>query len=112
MRYLSAQYLPLFKNELWKTLAMHANKKAQEIAAIIESIPHLTLSYPVQSNQVFFTAPKNWIPLIQEKIFCYVWDQDKNQIRLIPSWNTSEAEIKILCSILTEIANTPIELDC
>ena len=111
MRYLSAQYLPLFKNELWKTLAMHANKKAQEIAAIIESIPHLTLSYPVQSNQVFFTAPKNWIPLIQEKIFCYVWDQDKNQIRLIPSWNTSEAEIKILCSILTEIANTPIELD-
>ncbi len=71
MRYLSAQYIPFFKNELWLSLARHANQKAQEIASIIETTPHLTLSYPVQTNQIFFTTPSAWISLIQEKIFCY-----------------------------------------
>ena len=54
MRYLSAQYIPFFKNELWHPLATHANQKAQEIASIIEATPHLSLSYPVETNQTLF----------------------------------------------------------
>ncbi len=104
MRYLSVQYIPFFKDELWKTLAVHANKKGQEIASIIASIPNLTLNYPIETNQIFFSAPASWIPLIQEKIFCHVWDQDKNEIRFIASWNTSEQEIKEVQLILAEIS--------
>ena len=70
MRYLSAQYIPFFKNDLWHSLAKQANQKAQEIASIIKATTHLSLSYPVETNQIFFTAPASWIPLIQEKIFC------------------------------------------
>ena len=104
MRYLSAQFIPFFTNQLWYTLALQANQKAQEIAAIIKTIPHLKLSHEVQTNQIFFTAPFTWIPLIQEKIFCYVWDQFKNEIRLITSWNTSEDDINNLRLCLNEIA--------
>jgi threonine aldolase len=104
MRYLSAQYIPLFKNELWHALATQANQKAQEIASIIKSTPGFSLSWPVQTNQVFFTAPSTWIPLIQEKIFCYPWDAEKNEIRFIASWNTSEQDIKEIRSILSEIS--------
>jgi threonine aldolase len=57
-RYFSAQYIPFFKKNLWLDLSLHANQKAQEIAAIIENIPQLSLSYPVESNQIFFIAPK------------------------------------------------------
>jgi threonine aldolase len=44
--------------------------------------------------QIFFTAPKSWIPLIQEEFFCYPWDQEKNEIRFITSWNTLEQDIR------------------
>ena len=104
MRYLSAQYIPFFKNELWRNLALHANQKAQEIAAIIKANPHLSLSYPVETNQIFFTAPAAWVSLIQEKIFCYPWDQEKNEVRFIASWNTSEQDVKDVQLILAEIS--------
>ncbi len=103
MRYLSAQYIPFFKNDLWRTLATHANQKAKEIAAIIKEIPHLSLSFPVQTNQIFFTAPPVWIPLIQEKIACHLWDKEKNEIRFVASWNTSEQDVKEVKSILAEM---------
>ncbi len=104
MRYLSAQYIAFFKNDLWHTLATQANQKAQEIASLIKSTPGLSLSYPVETNQIFFTAPSSWIPLIQEKIFCYPWDAEKNEVRFIASWNTSEQDIKAIRSILAEIS--------
>jgi threonine aldolase len=104
MRYLSAQYIPFFEKELWRPLATHANEKAQEIAAMIKTIPQLALSYPVETNQIFFTAPVSLIPLIQEKIICYVWDHEKNEIRFIASWNTTEKDVKEIRAILKEIS--------
>ena len=99
MRYLSAQYIPFFQNDLWHTLASHANAKAKEIARIIEETPHLRLSSPVETNQIFFTAPADWIPLIQEKVACYLWNKEKNELRFITSWNTSEEDVAKVQSI-------------
>lgn len=108
MRYLSAQYVPFFKNDLWHTLARHANQKAQEIASIIKETPHLSLTYPVDTNQIFFTAPASWISLIQERIFCHPWDQEKNEIRFIASWNTSDQDVQNVKSAFAEISRNPI----
>ena len=105
MRYLSAQYIPFFKENLWHTLASTANQKAQEITSIIQKIPNLSLSHPTQTNQIFFTAPPSWIPLIQEKIFCYLWNQEKSEIRFITSWNTSDQDIKNIKIFFTELQN-------
>lgn len=105
MRYLSAQYVPFFKTELWRTLALQANQKAQEIAHIIKTTPHLALSYPVETNQIFFTAPASWVPLIQEKVICYPWDQEKNEIRFIASWNTAEKEVKSIRALFNELSH-------
>lgn len=108
MRYLSVQYIPFFKNELWQTLAKHANHKAQEVASLVKATPHLSLSYPVETNQIFFTAPTSWIPLIQDKILCYPWDREKNEIRFITSWSTTEQDVKHIKSALAEISRNPI----
>ncbi|MBA3238474.1 MAG: threonine aldolase [Parachlamydiaceae bacterium] len=107
MRYISAQFIPFFKNDLWHTLASQANHKAQEIASLIKDTPHLSLSYPVQTNQVFFIAPTSWIPLMQKKIFCYPWDLEKNEVRFITSWNTSEDDIDNLKGVLAKISLMP-----
>jgi threonine aldolase len=93
MRYLSAQYIPFFENHLWRTLAQQANERAKEIADLILNTPHLVLSYPVETNQVFFTTPPHWIPLLQDHIFCHIWNKEKNEVRFVTSWNTSKEDI-------------------
>lgn len=107
MRYLSAQYIPFFQNDLWKTLASQANSQAQKIARIIKAIPHLSLSCQVETNQIFFTAPPSWLPLILEELFCYLWNQERNEIRFITSWNTSDQDVETVESVLTKIARNP-----
>lgn len=104
MRYLSAQYIPFFENELWRDLALHANQKAQEIAFLIQNTPPLSLNYPLETNQLFFSAPENWIPKIREKIHCHLWDAEKNEIRFIASWNTSKEDVQNIKDILDEVS--------
>jgi len=94
MRYLSAQYISFFSNNLWFDLAEEANKRARDIATIIESFPQCTISYPVETNQIFFTVPDAYFSKIQEHIFCYPWDEGKKELRFVTSWNTSEEDIK------------------
>lgn len=104
MRYLSAQYISFFKNGLWRSLALQANQKAKEIEAIVRKFSYLSLSYPVQTNQLFFTCPAAWIPLFREQVLCYPWDQQKNELRCIASWNTSEQDVVDLRAIMGKIS--------
>lgn len=106
MRYLSAQFHPFFKEKIWYTLATQANEKAKKIATSLESIPHLIPNYPVETNQIFFSVPSEWLPHIHEQIHCYPWDEEKNEIRFIASWNTSEEDIQNVASIFTHISHT------
>lgn len=105
MRYLSAQYLPFFEKGLWYSLATQANKKAQEIATLIKGTPYCSLSYPVETNQIFFTAPTSWIPLIQEKTLCYLWNKEQSQIRFITSWNTTVKDVENMQTFLQELSD-------
>lgn len=106
MRYVSAQYIPFFEKKLWKSCARQANKSAKALEDLIQATPQLHLSYPVETNQIFFTAPESWIPLIQEKIFCYVWSRKKKELRWITSWNTSVQDSETVRLILKEISKS------
>jgi len=104
MRYLSAQYIPFFEKELWRSLAVHANAKAREISSILEGISQVSIHYPVETNQIFFSVPRAWIPKIQKEIFCRVWDEEKNEIRFVTSWDTSDSDVKEVRRVLKEIS--------
>ena len=82
MRYLSAQYIPFFKNDLWHTLAAHANQKAQEIASIITSTPGLSLSYPVETNQVFSLPPHHGFLFFKRKFSAIIGRRKKMRFAL------------------------------
>lgn len=99
-RYLSAQYIPFFTNKLWYNLAKHANEKAQQVKKLISTIPGFSLSYDVETNQIFFTAPEDWVALMQEGISFYPWDIETNELRFITSWYTSDEDIKRLKAVL------------
>lgn len=103
MRYTAAQYIPFFNNRLWRSLAENANNKACAIGSIIENLKGCTLSYPVQTNQLFLTVPEAWFSKIQEHIFCLPWDQEKKELRFIASWNTTDQEVSAVRSIMAKL---------
>ena len=104
-RFISAQYISYFKTKLWHELALHANNKAQELFNIMKNIPGIKINYPVESNQIFFNTPLSWIPLIQEKISCMEWDNEKHELRFITSWHTTDQDVKNTKIILEHIAH-------
>lgn len=106
MRYLSAQFIPFIKKNLWAELAANANQKAARIAELIAAFPKFKLSYPVDSNQVFFIVPFEYIARLRERVNFNVWDAERNEVRFIASWNTSDDEIDALREFLEQIILT------
>lgn len=100
MRYVSAQYIPFFKIRLWRDLANHANQKALEIESVISSTKKLSLNYPVETNQIFFSASPDVIEKLQSNVVCHVWDHELNQVRFVTSWNTSDDDVSELQTIV------------
>ena len=93
MRYISAQYLAFFENELWIKNAKHANKITQLLKKELEKIPEIKITQKVEVNMIFAIIPKKYINKIREKYFFHVFDEDLSEARLMCSFNTTEEEI-------------------
>ena len=92
-RVVAAQFDAYLRNDLWKAIASHANEQALRLRSKIEKNPAITLPYPTESNAVFAVIPKGWVKPLKRTHFFYVWDTDPCLIRLMTSFDTSEAEI-------------------
>ena len=57
MRFISAQFLALFENDLWRHNAAHANAMAQRLHDAVVDIPGVTITQKVQANGVFAILP-------------------------------------------------------
>lgn len=93
-RFVAAQFVTYLRNDLWKEIATHSMKRAQELRLAIEGIPGLTITQPTDSNAVFVKLPQSWIKELRENIFFYVWDEQSFECRLMTSWDTGLEEIK------------------
>ena len=59
MRFISAQYIGYFRDDLWKKCASHSNAMAQKLASELTEIKGLTITQKVQSNGVFVIMPSS-----------------------------------------------------
>lgn len=94
MRYLSAQFEALFRNELWLRNARHSNRMAQLLKRELERIPQVKIVYPVEVNGVFAQIPRGAIAKIMKQYFFYEWDEAKSVVRWMCSWDTTEQDVK------------------
>ena len=62
MRFLSAQFEALLKDNLWLRNAQHANRMAQVLKRELSKIPQLKLAYKVEANGVFVKVPPARLP--------------------------------------------------
>jgi threonine aldolase len=107
MRYISAQYIAYFENDLWKRNATHANSMAQILAEKLEAINSIRITQPVEANGVFAIIPKESAEKVSRSYFFYPWNELISEYRLMTSWDTTEVDIENLVSLLKkELSNT------
>jgi threonine aldolase len=94
MRYLSAQFSALFRDDLWLENARHANRMARLLAREVEKIPGLKIVHPVEANGVFVQVPLAAIPKLQQHYFFYMWYEQLSVVRWMCSWDTTEEDVE------------------
>lgn len=100
MRFVSAQFISFFTDNLYLESASHSNRMAQILYNEIKQFSCIKLVQPVQTNGVFAKVPKWLIEPLQEKYFFYTWDEDNNVVRWMTSFDTSEQDVM---NFVTEI---------
>lgn len=93
MRFISAQFHALLSNDLWRRNAKQANAMAALMAEKLSKIPGIRFTHEVNANAIFAIMPKETISRLQEKYQFYTWDENLSQVRLMTSFDTTEAEV-------------------
>jgi len=99
MRFISAQFIAYFRNDLWKRCASHSNSMASLLAERIRGIG-VKITQPVQSNGVFVIMPEQVAAKVMEKYFFYPWNEQVSEYRLMTSWDTTEEDIEEFVRLL------------
>ena len=104
MRYLSCQFTAYLTDDLWLKNAEHANHMARVLYNGLKDLPEVRFTQPVESNQLFLTMPRPAIDELLKSNFFYIWDDAKDEIRFVTSFDTTEDDIRSLldaiCSVL------------
>ena len=100
-RFIAAQFLAYFKNDLWLRNARHANLMAQKMAAIF-TVNDVTILYPVQANELFVVlAPECVSYLRKNNVHFYEWGlAESNWYRFVTSCFTTEADVVVFRDVL------------
>ncbi len=109
MRFISAQFLAYFEDDLWEKNARHANRMAQLLYEKTRNIPQVEILQSVQSNGVFARIPKEIISCLQKEFYFYVTDELKSEVRWMCSFDTTEDDVEAFVGLLkTEVGKITI----
>lgn len=94
-RFIASQFIALFKNNLYTSLARHANDMAMRLDRGIRELGyHFLVDSP--TNQLFPILPDSVIKKLQNDYGFYIWSQagkGESAIRLVTSWATTESAV-------------------
>jgi threonine aldolase len=103
MRFVGAQFIAYFENDLWKQTAAHSNKMAKLLEAEVAKIPEIKLTQPVEANGVFAIVPKEIIEPLKQRFFFYMWNETISEVRWMTSFDTTEEEIYEFTALIKKL---------
>ncbi|NQZ01759.1 MAG: threonine aldolase, partial [Bdellovibrionales bacterium] len=103
-RFLASQFSAYFEGDLHLEIAIHSHGMAAKLAKALEPFSQINVLYPVESNAVFATIPKEWTKRLREAMHFYVWDEKQWSIRLMCSFDTTEEHIEHFVATATSLA--------
>ncbi len=94
MRFISAQFECYLNNNLWYNNAAHSNKMAKLLESKVKDIPQIKITQKVEANGVFAILPnRELIEDLTKEYFFYDWDESRNEVRWMCSFDTQEEDI-------------------
>lgn len=105
MRFMAAQFLAYFDNDLWFRLASHANAMAAMLAGEVAGIRGVTITQPVESNGVFVILPSRVAEELSNHFFFYPWNEELSEYRWMTSWDTTEQDITVFVELVKKLMN-------
>jgi threonine aldolase len=103
VRFIAAQYEALLTDDLWLRNAIHANRMAKRLASKVKDIPGVEITQRVEANGIFARIPAAAIPVLQEKYFFYVWDEETAEVRWMCSFDTTEEDVERFAEAVREV---------
>ena len=104
MRFVSAQFVALLTDELWKKNAAHSNAMARLLAGSLGGNPRVKLMAPVEANAVFAQVPADSIEKIRKHFLFHVWDEHESIVRWMTTFDTTLEEVRAFADVIK--ANT------
>lgn len=102
-RYIAAQFLAMFNDDLWLKNASHANSMTQILAEKLSRINFIKLETPIETNTIFLKMPAEKIVALSKKISFSIVDYDKGIIRIVVSFDTTIDQINELIALFNKI---------
>jgi len=95
MRFISAQLIALYEDDVWRRNARHSNEMATLLRTTLEDahLPGVTFTQATESNAVFATLPDGIANTLREKFHFYDWDATCNEVRWMCSFDTTAEHI-------------------
>jgi threonine aldolase len=101
MRFISAQFIAYFENELWRTNATQANQMAMLMESELKKFPDkIQITQKVEANAVFAIMPSEMAKELQKEFYFYVWNELTNEVRLMCSFETTEEQIQLFSAAI------------
>lgn len=99
MRFISAQFIALLEDDLWRQNAEHANRMAQRLAEGLRQHGGAEILYAVEANAVFAKLPPDAVARARRHFDFYDWDQH-GTVRLMCSFDTQAEHVDTLLAAI------------
>jgi threonine aldolase len=104
MRFMSAPWVGMLRDDVWLRHAAHANAMATLLHDLIAPCPNVRVLFPRQVNSVFVDLPKPVIQALWDKGWLFYNFIGEGGCRLMCSWDTREEDVRAFAADLLECA--------
>ena len=101
MRYIAAQYLAYFEDDLWRENARNANAMARYLAESLRDVPGVSIAFPVEANGVFAQMSQKHIARVRER---YYFGETAGIARWVCSFNTTKEDVDTFVDFIRRTA--------
>jgi len=100
MRFIAAQFIEFFRDDLWLENAKHANNMAQYLANELQNVSHIEVQKP-EANAVFVRMNNEIMQKLMQEYYCY--ETEPQVVRLMCSFATQKNEVDELVKCIRGI---------
>lgn len=112
MRYLSAPWVGMLRNDVWLKHARHANAMATLLHDELAAIEELNILWPTQSNAVFVEMPPWLVHALRNNGWKFYTFIGQGGCRLMCAWDTTEQDVRdFIDDVKRGLVEAPRDID-